>query len=118
MNDLTEKLKDIASPLDVIPPIPEAGPNNWDEITKEDFGNEFDFELYEFEDTTVFYPVSKAALQWAYRFLPGDCPRWRGVGFVIENEWIGLICRQARMDKLVSLDDAENEEQDKQRQRE
>jgi len=94
------------------------GPNGWDLITDKDFGNEFDFELYENYHTTVFYPVSKAALQWSYRFLPSDCPRWRGVGFVVENRFIALVCRQARMDKLVSLDDAENENESQRLQRE
>ena len=114
---LSEALKDIANPLEVLPPIPVAGPNSWDQITKDDFGNEFDFELYEFENTTVFYPVSRAALQWGYRFLPADCDRWRGVGFKVENQYIDLVVRQARIDKLVLLDDALHEEQEKQRQR-
>lgn len=109
-NTLTAAIIDIATDFNTVlarkvlaqPP----GPNSWDTITKADYGNEFDFELYEREDTTVFYPVSRAALQFCYRFLPADCPRWRGIGFVVENEWIDLIVRQARHYKLVYLGDA------------
>lgn len=128
MNDLTKEIEDIAvlKEQDLLDQINQPkhplkqppGPNGWDLITEADFGTDFDFELYENYHTTVFYPVSKAALQWSYRFLPSDSPRWRGVGFVIENRFIDLVCRQARMDKLVSLDDALHEEQEKQRQME
>ncbi len=90
-------------------------PGPSEEIRPEDYGTDLDFEVYDHGETSVFYPVSKAALKWGDQHLPADSDRWRGVGFIVEAEWIDLVCRQARMDKLVSLDDALHEEQEQQR---
>jgi len=124
MNDLTRTLADIGghryvatglndperSEIDYLKVSP--GPNLWSEIGPDDFGTEFDYETYDHGDTTVFYPVSNAALQWCYAFLPEDCPRWHGLGFVIETVYIKLVLQKAHDDKLVFLGDvmAEDEE--------
>ena len=122
MNDLTKEIEDIAvlTEQDLLDQINQPKhplkqpPGPWEPITEADYGNEYDFTLYEFEDTTVFYPVSRAALQYCYRFLPEDCPRYRGIGFVIENEHIALFVRQARLNNLISLEDYEFAEEDNQ----
>lgn len=120
MNDLKQTLHDIAA-TGLNDPEREvlektSGPNDWANIKPSDFGTSFDFELYDHGDTTVFYPVSKAALQWGYRFLPEHCDRWRTVGFVIDSQYIDMVVNQAKAAKLVYLDDAMNEADEKQRQ--
>ena len=65
------------------PRLPVAGPNNWDEVTEGDYGQFYDFECI---DKRIFYAVSEAALQWCYRNLPEDCPRYRDRGFVVEDD--------------------------------
>lgn len=87
-----------------------AGPNSWDEVGPGDFGPEHDFEIqivHRTEPLSVFKPVSSAALQWCYRFLPANCPRYGERSFVVKNKWIDLVCRQARHDNLMSLEDFE-----------
>ena len=62
-----------------------AGPNKWHEITSDDFGDEYDYEILDQGERWVYFPVSNAALQWACRFLPEDCPRWGCHGFIIDQ---------------------------------
>lgn len=60
------------------------GPNRWDEITKDDFAKDFDYVINRQGSITVIDCLSEAALQWCYRHLPEDCPRWGARGFAIE----------------------------------
>ena len=76
------------------------GPHRWSEITKEDFGEDGDFELYDWGNEFIFYPISNAALQWCYYHLPEDCPRGLGSGFRIEAENIKEVVANAERDGL------------------
>lgn len=106
--EILEQLERPKNPL-AQPP----GPNSWDSV-KDDpnmFATEHDFELYDQGDVVVFYPISEAALQYGYRFLPEDCPRWGAKGFVVDAKEIDLFCRQARDTKpygLISEEDFDN----------
>lgn len=93
------------------------GPNEWDDITKDDFSFSFDYIIERHVDITVLDPTSRAALQWMYRHLPEDCPRWGKLGFCIENEHVGQILEHMAADGLMSESqyvEAMNEEQQKQ----
>ena len=83
------------------------GPHNWDTITPEDFGPEWDFELENHNELWIFTPVSEAALQWCYCKLPFDCPRWGGKGFIIEHRFLAQIVAGARDDNLMTPEDYE-----------
>ena len=83
----------------------EAGPNNWDEVGPSDFGPEQDFDLEDAGSLTIIYPVSNAALQWLYRHLPEDCPRWGAKGFAIETNYVRDIIRAMKRDRLMSYQD-------------
>ncbi len=98
-------LHDIARTADPLQCFP--GPNNWDNIKPSDFGPEHDYELLDHGDTVVFFPISEAGLQWCYKVLPEDTPRWGSKGFVIEAEYIDLLCRAARENNLMSEDEYE-----------
>ena len=86
----------------------EPGPNRWDDIQPEDFGPEHDFELEDHDTFWLVTPVSEAALQWVYRYLPEDCPRWGAKGFKIEADYITLLVARMRQDNLMSRQDYEN----------
>lgn len=94
--------------LDEQKQFPKSGPNNWDEVTPEDFGD-WDYEIYDHGDSWVFYPVSNAALQWAYKHFPENGPRWGAKGFIVDyplsNVYSELILEKATEDKLVSEDE-------------
>ncbi len=100
---LTEILTDIAR----VPTIlrTPAGPNSWDEITSADFGPNEDFTVRDEGSIFIFNAVSNAALQWCYKHLPEDCPRWGARGFAIEHRYIGDIVEGARRDNLMSRAD-------------
>ena len=121
MTDLNNTLASIGetmNPLKLIPALPTAGPNNWDEIGPEDFGPEHDFELNDQGTIWIFDPISTAALQWCYAHLPEDCPRW-GKGYVVEHRYIEDIVNGAKRDNLMSRVDyeqAQNENENLQRQ--
>lgn len=78
------------------------GPNLWETVKLDtrNYGRDYDFEIYDHGDTFVVYPTCEAALQWCYRFLPEDCPRWGAKGFVVEQT--DLIVRQMREHGLIS----------------
>jgi hypothetical protein len=101
----TEFLEQLNAPKN--PLMVKPGPNDWDAIKNDvsKFGPEHDFELYDQGETTVFYPVSEAALQWSNRFLPTDLDRWGERGLKIETQWIDMIVRQAKHDRLMSEDE-------------
>ena len=108
MNDLTDTLKDIATPigrdvLDILKGPP--GPNRWDEITEADYGRLFDYRILRRGGTTVIDPCSEAALQWLYRFLPENCPRWGSLGHVVDSRYINEVLEAMAQDKLLSEDD-------------
>ena len=91
------------------------GPNRWDEITPEDFSFSFDYIIERHMDITVLDPTSQAALQWLYRHLPEDCPRWGKLGFCVENNYVGQILEHMAADGLMSEADyveAMNNEQE------
>ena len=114
MSTLNKVLRDIAAPQfgpmddhELRFPQCRPGPNDWDNITHEDFGPEHDFELYDQSSIWIFYPVSNAALQWLYRHLPEDCPRWGAKGFAIEARYIEDVVAGARKAGLMSEEDFE-----------
>jgi len=83
------------------------GPNNWDNITPEEFGPEHDIELNDQGTIWLFTPISKAALQWCYAHLPDDAPRWGQCSYVVEHRFISDIVEGARRDGLLTKDDYE-----------
>ena len=130
-DDLITTLHDIAAtgfndpapkPMD----LPKPGPNRWADMTDKDFGDYYDYELIPLpDDRIVIYPVCVAALEWCYRHLPEDCPRWGvnnevkkgpSAGFIIEARYIDRITDHMRRDFLFSDDDAAREENERQRQ--
>ena len=102
------------------------GANKWDEVTHDDFGLYYDYELIEHgEDKTVVYPVSNAALQWCYRFLPEGIDRWdvndeakqsAGAGFILDNKDIPNVVAHMSRCRLFSDDDAAAEDNELARQ--
>jgi len=123
MTDLNNTLASIGetmNPLKLIPALPNAGPNDWDNIGPADFGPEHDFELQDEGTIWIFDPISNAAKQWCYAKLPEDAPRW-GKGYVVEHRYIEDIVNGAKRDKLMSRVDyeqAQNENHNLQLQRE
>ena len=109
--NITDTLKDIAGTYlpaeDQEPRFPrcKAGPNRWDEITPDDYGHLFDYRIIRRGGMTVIDPCSEAALQWCYRFLPADCPRWGSVGHVVETKYASEILEAMAQVKLLSEDD-------------
>jgi hypothetical protein len=83
------------------------GPNRWDEMTQEDFAKDFDYVINRQGSITVLDPKSEAALQWFYRHLPEDCPRWAAKGFVIEHRFVDDILEGMARDGLVSDEEFE-----------
>ena len=80
------------------------GPSNWDNITDGDFGRFFDFSIEPLNDLEkIVYAQSEAALQWCYKFLPADMPRYRSHGFVITNDYIDSVIR--RMERAGLIDE-------------
>ena len=96
-------MHDIARSPNVLQGKP--GPNRWDEITEADLGENYDFEVLDHGDIIVIHPESEAALQWCYRHLPADCPRWGARGFAIEQKYSGAVIAGMERDGLVSEDD-------------
>lgn len=81
------------------------GINKWDAITPEDFGFEFDFIIERHGSMTVLDPTSEAALQWMYKHLPADCPRWGKLGFCVETQYVGDVLERMACDGLLTEDD-------------
>jgi hypothetical protein len=95
------------------------GPNNWDAITPDDFGYSFDYIAEDHGSIVVLDPTSKAALEWMYRHLPEDCPRWGKLGFCVERNYVADVLAGMSRDGLLSEFDYEramNEEQQLQNQ--
>ena len=90
---------DIANPLRTAP-----GPNNWP-AARDKKGRDFDYWVTDQGTISILYPVCEAALQWCYKHLPEDCPRWGAVGFAIETNYIGDILERMREDGLLSEDE-------------
>ena len=112
IDDLLDTIKSIGYGLkpeyDMHADIPEpvkAGPNSWDQITKADFGLCFDYRIIRRGGNTIIDPSSNAALEWLYRFLPADAPRYGGVGYVIESRYVSEILEAMAQDGLLSEDD-------------
>ena len=81
-----------------------AGPNHWNEV-KDDpsaFGPAQDYELLDQGEDTIFWPVSRACLQWCYAHFPEHLPRWGSRGFKIETKHLPLVQKAAQRDKLMS----------------
>ena len=118
MNDLRYALLDIAtSAIHGLKTPP--GPNNWDSV-REDIlahGDCFDYEILDLGEHQVIYPVCEAALQWLYRHLPADCPRWGAKGFKIEAVYAKPILDRMFDDGLISeneyVEAMNNEERDR-----
>lgn len=83
------------------------GPNNWDDIGPEDFGPEHDFDIEDHGSIVIVDCYSNAALQWCYKHLPQDCPRWGATGFAIEARYVGAIIEGMRRDALMTRQDFE-----------
>ena len=81
------------------------GINNWDTITPADFGFSFDFIIERHGSVTVLDPTSKAALEWFYKHLPADCPRWGKLGFVVESNYVNDVLEGMARDGLLSEED-------------
>ncbi len=96
-----------------------AGPSTWPR--HKGVGEHYDYEILEHDQYTVLFPVCDAALQWFYRYLPEDTPRW-GVneyamnGFKVESERVDEILRGLYRDHLYSDRDRADEENDRSRQ--
>ena len=95
-NQLAHQIARLASPI---------GPNEWEKITKSDFSFSFDYIVENHGSITIIDPTSEAALQWLYRFLPEDCPRWGKLGFAIETNYVGQILEAMSADGLKSESD-------------
>ena len=111
MSSLNNTLADIARGFGLVEPhrikFPHClpGANNWDNITAADYGNCFDYIILRRGGNTVIDPTSEAALQWLYRHLPEDCPRYGGQGFVIESEFVHDVLESMAVNGLLSEDD-------------
>ena len=84
-----------------------AGPNRWDEV-KDDpkhYGDTFDYEIYDHAADQIIYPVCNAALQWCYKHLPEDCPRWMGAGYKVNHTELKYITEAMARDGLISEDE-------------
>ena len=86
----------------VLRDIARIGPNTWDQVTAADFGFSFDYIIERHGNRVVIDPTSHAALQWCYKHLPEDCPRWGKLGFVIERQYIDPILHAMARDGLLS----------------
>ncbi len=129
MTSLHKVLKDIASVGSPETPFGKAepkriefpqcmpGPNTWDNVQPEDFGKDFDYITTGHGTIVVIDPVSPAAVQWLYRHLPEDCPRWGALGFVVESRYVLDVMAGMKRDGLTSqleYDEAmANEERDR-----
>lgn len=103
MTDIARSTAMMLQALGVLDDKP--GPNNWDAITSADFSQDFDYIIERHGNRTVIDPTSKAALQWLYRHMPADCPRWGKWGYVIETMHVGEILERMAEDGLMSEDD-------------
>jgi len=83
------------------------GINEWDSVGPEDFSMSFDVIVENHGSITVLDPTSRAALQWFYKHLPADCPRWGKLGFAIETNYVGDILDGMRRDGLYTEADFE-----------
>lgn len=79
-----------------------VGPNTWADITKDDFGKEFDYKILRLGAKTVIDPFSRAALQWLYAHLPEDAPRYEVLGYVVESERVDEVLKAMAAANLVS----------------
>ena len=95
MTSLTHILKEIAT----------IGPNQWDSVTNDDFGFSFDYIIERHGSVTILDPTSRAALQWFYRHLPEDCPRWGKLGFAVESNYVNDVLEGLARDGLLSEED-------------
>jgi hypothetical protein len=78
------------------------GRNEWDDVTEEDFGQYFDYRVENHSSIVIIHPDSKAALQWCYKHLPADAPRWGKNGYVVEPRYVGDIIKGLAADNLIS----------------
>ena len=80
----------------------EVGPNSWDDVGPGDFGPQHDFDTENHGSIIVLDCYSNAALQWCYRYLPQDCPRWGAQGFAIEANYVADILVAMEVEGLMS----------------
>lgn len=125
MNELSDALRDITQSqdakwwhekseqhLEYLDSRQPCGPNRWSEVTRGDFGRFYDFEVVPRRNgQKVFRADSEAALQWCYRFLPEDCPRYEVDGFIIDWD-IDAVILEAERHGLVDRATAERIEAD------
>jgi hypothetical protein len=78
------------------------GINEWDDITDADFGLSFDYIVEDHGSIVVLDPTSRAALQWFYKHLPADCPRWGKLGYCVERNYVSDILEGLKRDGLYS----------------
>ena len=87
----------------ILQEISQIGPNAWDDVTADDFGFCFDYITQPLgESKTIIDPTSVAALQWLYRHLPEDCPRYGKLAFVVESVYVNDVLKRMGEDGLVS----------------
>jgi len=83
------------------------GPNLWSDVQPSDFGPTWDYELENHITKWIITPVSEAALQWLYCFLPEHTPRYGARGFIVEAMYINQIVRHMTRDSLMSPEEWE-----------
>ena len=108
MNDLTHTISHLLEPIrDLHARLSAAAPNSWEQYMNKldtDRGTEleYDYEVYDHGDTTVIYPVAKAAQEWCAAHLPANSERWGRHGYVIRTDSADLVLSGMKRDGLVS----------------
>jgi len=108
MTDLTDTISHLLTPIrDLHARLSAAAPNEWEHYMNkldQDRGTEleFDYEVYDHGDTTVIYPVAKAAQEWCAKALPANSERWGVHGYVIRTAAADAVCRGMKRDGLIS----------------
>lgn len=97
--------------------IAQVGPHCWNDITPDDFSLSFDYIVQPLgESRTIIDPTSEAALQWLYKHLPEDCPRYGKLAFVVETQYLAAILERMYEDGLLNeaqyVENMENNERD------
>ncbi len=99
-----QQLLDQMNEVELNPLKQPAGPNTWHLVRDKDSarGRYYDYETLDQGNETVIVPTCEASLQWCYRFLPEDWPRWGACGFKVETKWLKLIMRSMHSDNLIA----------------
>jgi hypothetical protein len=88
--------------VEILPTSVKSGPNSWDDVTSDMFGPTWDYELENHISLWVITPVSKAAQQWIYRFLPEGLPRYGANGVLVDAIEVNTIVKRMTACGLMS----------------